>query len=46
MIVEISFLWFYIILKKEVEENGYSATGRKYGVSDKSIKKWIIQYEK
>jgi hypothetical protein len=26
---------------KEVEENGYSATGRKYGVSDNAIRKWI-----
>ena len=30
------------ILKKEVEENGYSATGRKYGVSDNCIRKWIF----
>lgn len=28
-------------LKKEVEELGYSATGRKYNVSDNSIRKWI-----
>lgn len=33
------------ILKKEVDENGYSATGRKYGVSDTSIRKWIKSYE-
>lgn len=29
------------ILIKEVKEIGYSATGRKYGVSDNSIRKWI-----
>lgn len=29
------------LLKKEVEEFGYSATGRKYGVSDSAIRKWI-----
>jgi hypothetical protein len=28
-------------LKKEVEEFGYSATGRKYGVSDNAVRKWI-----
>jgi len=36
----------YERLKKEVEENGYSATGRNYGVSDVSIKKWVEFYEK
>ena len=25
---------------------GYSATGRKYGVSDNAIRKWIKYYEK
>lgn len=29
------------ILLKEVEEKGYSATGRKYGVSDNAVRKWI-----
>jgi len=29
------------ILLKEVEELGYSATGRKYGVSDNAIRKWL-----
>jgi hypothetical protein len=29
------------ILIREVEEFGYSATGRKYGVSDNCIRKWI-----
>lgn len=36
----------YLELKKEVEQNGYSATGRKYGVSDNAIRKWIKYYEK
>lgn len=29
------------ILTKEVNEFGYSATGKKYGVSDNSIRKWL-----
>ena len=29
-------------LIKEIEEFGYSATGRKYGVSDNAIRKWKI----
>ncbi len=29
------------ILLNEIKENGYSATGRKYGVSDNAIRKWI-----
>jgi len=28
-------------LLKEIHEMGYSATGRKYGVSDNAIRKWI-----
>ena len=36
----------YEQLKEEVGENGYSATGRKYGVSDVSIRKWLKFYEK
>lgn len=32
-------------LQREVSEIGYSATGRKYGVSDNSIRKWIKTYE-
>ena len=31
-------------LIKDVEENGYSATGRKYGVSDNAIRKWLNSY--
>jgi 5-methylcytosine-specific restriction endonuclease McrA len=34
------------ILLKEVKEIGYSATGRKYGVSDNAIRKWIKYYQK
>lgn len=29
------------VLQKEVEELGYVGTGKKYGVSDNSIRKWI-----
>jgi hypothetical protein len=32
-------------LKKEVDDFGYSATGRKYGVSDNAIRKWLKYYE-
>lgn len=34
------------ILKKEVEELGYSEVGRKYGVSDNAIRKWLKKYLK
>lgn len=33
------------IVIKDVEEKGYTATGKKYGVSDNSIRKWIKQYK-
>jgi Zn finger protein HypA/HybF involved in hydrogenase expression len=36
----------YDKLKKEVGKMGYSAVGRKYGVSDNSIRKWLRFYEK
>lgn len=36
----------YEVLIKEIKEMGYSATGRKYGVSDNSIRKWVKTYEK
>lgn len=36
----------YEQLVKEINELGYSATGRKYGVSDNAIRKWKIYYEK
>lgn len=31
-------------LVAEVEEKGYSAVGRKYGVSDNAVRKWVRQY--
>jgi hypothetical protein len=33
-------------LLKDIEKLGYSATGRKYGVSDNAIRKWLRIYEK
>lgn len=36
----------YKQLLEEIKIIGYSATGRKYGVSDNSIRKWIKFYEK
>jgi hypothetical protein len=33
-------------LLKEVEETSYCAVGRKYGVSDNAVRKWIKEYEK
>jgi len=36
----------YEVLLKEIDELGYSSTGRKYGVSDNSIRKWVKYYEK
>lgn len=33
-------------LKHEIKISGYSATGRKYGVSDNTIRKWIKNYDK
>jgi hypothetical protein len=29
------------ILKNEVEKLGYSGAGKKYGVSDNAVKKWL-----
>jgi transposase-like protein len=34
-----------LTLKQEVSERGYSATGRKYGVSNNAIRKWIKNYK-
>jgi transposase-like protein len=31
-------------LLKEIEELGYCGTGRKYGVSDNAIRKWLKKY--
>ena len=33
-------------LEKDVEEFGFAKTGRKYGVSDNTIRNWIAQYKK
>jgi hypothetical protein len=35
----------YTHLVREVRAMGYSATGRRYGVSDNAIRKWLHQYE-
>jgi hypothetical protein len=34
------------LLEKEIKELGYSGTGRKYGVSDNAVRKWIKFYHK
>jgi len=34
------------ILLEEIDKQGYSAVGRKYGVSDVAIRKWIRSYQK
>ena len=34
------------ILKKEINEYGFVKTGKKYGVSDNAIRKWLKFYEK
>lgn len=36
----------YETLKKEIEESNYSAVGRKYEVTDNTIRKWVRNYEK
>jgi len=36
----------YEQLTKEIEESSYLAVGRKYGVCDNSIRKWLRTYEK
>jgi hypothetical protein len=33
-------------LLAEVQQLGYSATGRRYGVSDNAIRKWLREYER
>ncbi|MEJ2592396.1 MAG: hypothetical protein P8178_13535 [Candidatus Thiodiazotropha sp.] len=35
----------YDVLKRDVDQLGYSATGRKYGVSDNAIRKWLKAYD-
>jgi Zn finger protein HypA/HybF involved in hydrogenase expression len=34
------------ILLKQTEELGYKGTGRLYGVTDNTVRKWLIQYRK
>jgi hypothetical protein len=36
----------YTQLLREVHAVGYSATGRRYGVTDNAVRKWIRQYER
>ena len=36
----------YERLRSEIAESGYSAVGRRYGVSDNAIRKWIRTYER
>lgn len=36
----------YHTLKNEIEKLGYVGTGKKYGVSDNAIRKWVRFYEK
>lgn len=36
----------YSILIDEIEKLGYTGAGKKYGVSDNSIRKWVKTYEK
>ncbi|MGH2848077.1 MAG: hypothetical protein ACRDL0_19020 [Thermoleophilaceae bacterium] len=36
----------YVQLLREVQAIGFSATGRRYGVSDNAVRKWIRAYER
>ena len=36
----------YTQLVREIAESSYSAVGRRYGVSDNAIRKWVRQYER
>ncbi len=36
----------YFSLKNEINKFGYSATGRKYNVSDNAVRKWLKNYER
>jgi len=36
----------YEKLKAEIAEQGYCAVGRKYGVSDNAVRKWVRFYER
>jgi hypothetical protein len=35
----------YAVLVQEIEALGFSAVGRKYGVSDNAVRKWMRWYE-
>jgi hypothetical protein len=35
----------YVVLVREVAELGWSAVGRRYGVSDNAVRKWVRWYE-
>jgi hypothetical protein len=36
----------YARLQREIHALGWSATGRRYGVSDNAVRKWVRQYER
>jgi hypothetical protein len=36
----------YEVLVREVQESGWSAVGREYGVSDNAVRKWVRGYER
>ena len=36
----------YAQLRREIEATSYVAVGRKYGVSDNAIRKWLRAYER
>ncbi len=36
----------YDMLLAEIEERGYCAVGRRYGVSDNAVRKWVRFYER
>jgi hypothetical protein len=36
----------HLQLREEVEEHGYLGVGRRYGVSDNAIRKWLRDYER
>jgi integrase len=36
----------YKKLEREVRQKGFAATGRKYGVSDNAVRKWLAIYER
>lgn len=35
----------YEVLKQNIVQMGFAATGRKYGVSDNAVRKWLKTYE-